>query len=292
LNQAPGAGWAYHPSLIADAGSNSLYIAWVEQTALGKKAQVFVSRYAGGSSWTSLGGAPNADIIQGSAQRVSVGVYNGQPVAAWSEVNLGATRQVYVKQWNGSSWVMLPGPAVPDTTPPTTPTNLTVTIASPTQLNLSWFRSDDLVGTTGYFVSRNGTQIATVTSTLTYSDTINQTAGNCYTVAAFDAAGNVSPQSAPACTPVASMAVNLSTNQVVGGRSTTANTVSIGAPAPAGGTVVTLSTNNASTTVPASVTIAAGTNVSASFTIGTTAVSANTPVQISAAAGGSPYRRR
>ena len=72
----------------------------------------------------------------------------------------------------------------------------------------------------------------------------------------------------------------------MGGLSTTANTVTLNAPAPAAGAVVTLTSNNPAATVPASVTVAGGTTVSPAFTIATSAVAANTPVTISATYGG------
>ena len=45
-------------------------------------------------------------------------------------------------------------PIAPDTTPPSTPTGLTATAASATQVNLSWTASTDNVGVTGYQVER------------------------------------------------------------------------------------------------------------------------------------------
>src|SRR5436190_24349463 len=45
-------------------------------------------------------------------------------------------------------------PAPPDTTPPTAPTNLTVSAATDTRINLSWTASTDNVGVTGYMVER------------------------------------------------------------------------------------------------------------------------------------------
>jgi hypothetical protein len=192
LNQGGANGWAYHPSLIADPIGGNLYVGWVEQTALGQKAQTFVSQYISGA-WTTLGGALNADPVNGSAQRVSLGVLNGQPVAAWSEVNLGTVRQVYVSQWNGSSWTQLSGNVVTDKTPPTQPAKLWTTAASANQINLNWSASTDIVGVYGYYVYRNGTQVGNVTSSLTYQDAgLNPSTTYSYTVAAYDAAGNIS----------------------------------------------------------------------------------------------------
>lgn len=108
LNKDNNTGWAFRPSLVADPTTSSLYVGWVEQQSLGQKAETYVAKYAGGT-WTALGSSLNADALQGSAERVSLAVLNGQPVAAWGEVKPGTLRQIYVKQWNGSSWTLLAG---------------------------------------------------------------------------------------------------------------------------------------------------------------------------------------
>jgi hypothetical protein len=85
-----------------------------------------------------------------------------------------------------------------DTTPPTVPTGLSAVAASSSQINLSWNASTDNVGVTGYNVYRGGTLIGTSTTTA-YSDTgLSASTTYTYTVAAFDAAGNISAQSASA----------------------------------------------------------------------------------------------
>jgi len=82
--------------------------------------------------------------------------------------------------------------SVPDTTAPSTPTNLTATAISSSQINLTWTASTDNVGVMGYQVFRNGTQVGTPSGT-SYNDT-GLTAGTSYsyTVKAVDAANNVS----------------------------------------------------------------------------------------------------
>src|SRR3989441_8812 len=88
--------------------------------------------------------------------------------------------------------------AVPDTTPPSVPTSLSASAVSSSQINLSWTASTDNVGVAGYTISRGGSQIAT-TSLTSYSDTgLSPATAYVYQVSAFDAAGNVSAQSAPA----------------------------------------------------------------------------------------------
>src|SRR5204863_410809 len=85
-----------------------------------------------------------------------------------------------------------------DTTPPSTPTGVVATAAGATTINLSWTASTDNVGVTGYIVKRNGTLVATPTAT-SYSDTgLSDATTYSYTVAARDAAGNVSSDSAGA----------------------------------------------------------------------------------------------
>jgi hypothetical protein len=199
LNQGGANGWAFHPGLAADPIGNNLYVGWVEQTALGQKARVFVSQLVSGS-WTSLGSALNADQVNGSAQRVSVGVLNGKPVAAWSEIELGALRQVYVSQWNGSSWTQLSGAGgPPDATPPTTPTGVSAVGVSSSQINVAWSGATDAVGVVGYHVYRNGSQVGNATTVLNYRDTgLNSGTTYSYTIAAYDAAGNVSAMSSAA----------------------------------------------------------------------------------------------
>jgi chitodextrinase len=102
LNRNTSTGWAETPSLTANAGN--LYLAWTEQQNLGQKVQTYVDAYSNGS-WSTLGGTLNADPLNGSAERVSLVILNGQPVAAWGEVKNGSLRNIYVKQWNGSAWV-------------------------------------------------------------------------------------------------------------------------------------------------------------------------------------------
>jgi chitodextrinase len=87
--------------------------------------------------------------------------------------------------------------AVPDTTPPTTPTGLSATAISSSQVNLSWNASSDNVGVGGYEVLRDGAQIAT-SSTASYSDTsVQPNSSYTYRIVAYDAAGNTSNESDP-----------------------------------------------------------------------------------------------
>jgi hypothetical protein len=163
LNQHLNTSWAFHPSLVADSPSNSVFLRWIEQTALGQKAQVLVSKYSNGT-WTSLGGSLNVDTVRGTAQRVSLAVSNSEPVVAWGEVSFGSLRNIYVKRWTGSNWNQVLGNGGgADTTAPTTPTNLAATAVSANEIDLTWSSSSDNGGVAGYYIYRGGSQIANIT---------------------------------------------------------------------------------------------------------------------------------
>lgn len=87
--------------------------------------------------------------------------------------------------------------ATADTSPPTTPSGLATTGQTTSSVSLTWKASTDNVGVAGYKVYRYGptTNTATISGT-SFTDT-GLAAGTSYsyTVSAFDAAGNESPQS-------------------------------------------------------------------------------------------------
>ena len=86
-------------------------------------------------------------------------------------------------------------PCPGDTTPPSTPTNLTVTSTSQTGASLSWTTSSDNVGVTGYNVFRGSTLDGTSATTTYTASSLNCGTAYTFTVQAKDAAGNVSGQS-------------------------------------------------------------------------------------------------
>src|SRR6266702_4762660 len=93
-----------------------------------------------------------------------------------------------------------------DTTSPSPPAGLTGAAAGSTGANLSWSASTDNVGVTGYIVRRNGVQVATPATT-SFADTgLSVATTYSYTVAARDAAGNTSPNSASVSITIATPA--------------------------------------------------------------------------------------
>jgi chitinase len=94
-------------------------------------------------------------------------------------------------------------PASPhaDTTPPSAPTNLSVTPGKGKKIVLAWTASTDNIGVAGYRVLRDETQVGQTQAT-TYTDTLG---GNrptaTYVVVAYDLAGNVSAPSSTVSVP-------------------------------------------------------------------------------------------
>jgi chitodextrinase len=86
-----------------------------------------------------------------------------------------------------------------DTTPPSSPTNLTARKIGNTnnpKISLKWGASTDNIGVAGYRVYRNGSLLASVSaSTLGYNDSSPPQGTDSYYVVSFDAAGNPSDPS-------------------------------------------------------------------------------------------------
>ena len=82
-------------------------------------------------------------------------------------------------------------PASTDGENPTDPTNLSATVISPTEVDLSWTGSTDNQGVTGYEIFRGGVLLTSIGPVTSYADTsvVNGTT-YAYKVRAFDAAGN------------------------------------------------------------------------------------------------------
>jgi acid phosphatase type 7 len=82
---------------------------------------------------------------------------------------------------------------LPDTTPPTTPTNLAAAAIDPTNVALTWNESIDDVGVAGYEVFRDGALLATTPPVTGYTDpTTSPSTSYEYSVRAIDTAGNPS----------------------------------------------------------------------------------------------------
>jgi len=142
-------------------------------------------------------------------QFASTGVSNA-PLHALSHSSSGGngifgygSSSVFPTQSNngGNYWVdvvFTPGAGSSDSEAPSTPTNVSATANSATQVSLSWTASSDNVGVTGYRIYRGGTQIGTSTGA-SYVDTSTAASTSyTYTVRAIDAAQNLSAVSSGA----------------------------------------------------------------------------------------------
>jgi predicted secreted protein len=88
---------------------------------------------------------------------------------------------------------------VNDNLTPSIPTGLSATAVSSSQIDLSWTASKDNVGVSGYKIYRDGTYLKSITTTSTSDTGISPSPQYCYTISAYDAAGNESAQSSEAC---------------------------------------------------------------------------------------------
>ncbi len=96
----------------------------------------------------------------------------------------------------------LPGMAcirTPDTTPPTVPAGLLVEPASEGDVVLAWEPSQDDGAVAGYEVMLDGTVVGTATWRSGFVSNLSPATGYCFTVRAFDEAGNRSAPTSPAC---------------------------------------------------------------------------------------------
>ena len=82
-----------------------------------------------------------------------------------------------------------------DTTPPSIPTSLSATAMSSSVVSLNWTASTDNSAVAGYRIYRNGTQIATSTTTSYSNNGLSASTQYAYSIAAYDGTGNVSSQS-------------------------------------------------------------------------------------------------
>ncbi len=100
-----------------------------------------------------------------------------------------------------------PPPAPADVTSPSVPTGFTAVAVSSYQIDLSWNSSTDDVAVAGYKIYREGSHLKSVSGISTDDTGLVPATQYCYTVSAYDGAGNESSQSGPGCaTPAAGSA--------------------------------------------------------------------------------------
>lgn len=133
-------------------------------------------------------------------------IANLPPSTVWSqEMQLMAqANQTATYSSTGMSYYgALVSPA--DTTAPSMPANVTGVSGSPTGTYVSWTSATDDVGVAGYYVFRNGVNIATTANAYFQDTGLTPATTYAYAIQAFDLGGNVSPQT---------MAVNVMTQDL------------------------------------------------------------------------------
>lgn len=125
--------------------------------------------------------------------------------------------------------------------------------------------------------------VSSGTTTKTFTVTTNPVATSTSAIITANSSGSIKTANLT-ITPALLSAVNVLPTSVVGSNPSN-GTVTLTGNAPTGGTVVTLSSNNAAATVPTSVTVPAGSSTG-TFTVTTTSVSASTSATISAVLNG------
>jgi len=191
LAAPPAAPSALQAATVSDTQIN---LAWVD-TSVNESGFDIESAPAASGSWTQIGS-------------VGAGVTN------YTVTGLAALTPYYfrVRAYNSAGNSTYSGIAnsttlfVPDVTAPTMPSVVTATAASSSQINLVWNPATDVGGSgmAGYQVYENGTKIATVTAASYMVTGLSASTQYCFTIAAYDNAGNISAQSSPACatTPI------------------------------------------------------------------------------------------
>ena len=126
--------------------------------------------------------------------------YAGQPDATLiTTLATAATNANMVGAFTptGIAWENINIPA-PDVTPPVAPAAPTLKSVSQTGSTILWTPTTDDVGVAAYSIYRNNVLVGTVSSPLSFYDpSLAPNTTYLYTVAAFDAVGNLSPKSAP-----------------------------------------------------------------------------------------------
>jgi hypothetical protein len=174
---------------------------------------------------------------------------------------------------------------------PPAPVSLSAIAASTTQVDLTWTNSS--VGATGFKIERknaNGTfsTLATLGPTVfTYTDAgLNLATTYTYRVRSMNAAGDAVPSNEASATTLATSLNALELAASVPGGAATTGTLTLTAPAPSGGVLVTLTSSAPGlVAVPTGVTIPAGSS-SHSFPITTSAVSTSVSATVTATSSG------
>jgi hypothetical protein len=94
---------AVEPSIVIDSIGNPI-VAWREG---GTTLDIYVKKW-NGTTWVSLGGHLDFDVSKNTSLPAIAIDASGNPIVTWQE-NDGNTGNIYVKKWNGTTWISLGG---------------------------------------------------------------------------------------------------------------------------------------------------------------------------------------
>jgi len=183
--------------LVALAVSSSqINLTWQDNSS--NETGFMVQRASGsGGPWTQIGivganvtSCAHTGLTASTTYFYRVCAYNGSGNSVYSSVTSAST------------------PAAPDTTAPSVPAGVVASATSTSQVSVSWNVSTDSGGSglAGYHVYRDGTLVTTTTTTVFADGGLSTASLYCYTIVAYDNAGNNSSASSQACATTTSAA--------------------------------------------------------------------------------------
>ena len=96
---------AQNPSVATDASGNPVVL-WEETDPITANMENIYAKKWNGSSWTQLGNVLDSNIANDVYEPVvAIAPTDNNPAVVWLEKD--GVRKVFVKKWNGSSWVTL-----------------------------------------------------------------------------------------------------------------------------------------------------------------------------------------
>ncbi|MDB6056208.1 MAG: xly 1, partial [Verrucomicrobiales bacterium] len=188
-------GWHYYSVTFSNGVVNGYFDGNLFQTAnAGVPALTMAGYYMGIAGWT-FNGTPEMDLS-----------VDGYPNNAWINGRVDDFR-FYNRALTSSEITSLYTSF--DKAPPKSPSTLTATPVSSSQVSLHWGPGSGTFRIAGYVLRRNGAVIATTTNRVFFDSNLTPQSTNSYTVQCFDVGNQYSTESAIATCTTFSSGVNL-----------------------------------------------------------------------------------
>lgn len=173
----------------AAASESQINLAW-QDNSTNETGFVLESASAASGPWTTLA-LLGADVTSHAHTGLAANTTHYYRLFAYNAAGNSATTSV-------ASATTL---TAPDTTAPSVPASVVATATSATQITVTWSAATDSGGSglAGYRLYRDGALVATVSGTSHHVTGLGAATTYCFTVAAYDHAGNQSAASSNAC---------------------------------------------------------------------------------------------